>query len=245
MTDMTTTPGKLARVSRLLLANRERGSEWWWLNDEPGRPGKKRANKFLAGAIIDYQMRAHSAWELAQRRIEDDLGDPADLWDVISAKPRYLWNARWKTRPWHRFPKGHERVWLIGKAIARDYAGDARNIWREQTPAEALGRLLKAGVGPQISRMVVGALLDAREIRGKSDVKADLHVRRVLGRVLKGRKLSEDEATTATRRMYSRNPWLLDGPLYWLGKRACSETTPQCPDCYLKAECAFKAARGR
>jgi endonuclease III len=192
-------------------------------------------------------MRAGYAWDLAQQRTEIDLRDPDDLWGRITRKPLRSWNADWNdpNQRWHRFPKGHERVWRIGKRLLEEYDGDARNIWKGQSPTETLDRLLRLGVGEQISRMVVGALIDSKAIRGVGDVKADVHVRRVLGRVLTGRKFSEAEATAATRQMHSRNPWKLDAPLYFVGKDYCFESRPDCQKCDLAGECTFRARSSR
>jgi endonuclease III len=97
-------------------------------------------------------------------------------------------------------------------------------------------------VGEQISRMIVGALCDTEQIQGSGDVKVDTHVRRVLGRVLRGSPFTLSEAPIAlekTREMWRENPWLLDEPLYSLGKQFCYASNPDCDDCYLQKECTF------
>ena len=230
------------RVTGLLLKSREKES-WPWLTDMPGRAGLKRANKFFAGCIVDYQTRADFVWTRVAERIETDLSDPKQLWKRVISKPLPEWREQWKTKPWHKFPKGHERVWRIGKQIVDRYGGDVRKIWRNQRPSEVYDRLMALHVGPQISRMVIGALIDAKEVRGKGDVKADIHVKRVLGRALRGKDLSEREATEITRKMHPRNPWLLDAPLYFLGKSVCTKRNPECPKCYLRQTCAFNGNR--
>ena len=138
----------------------------------------------------------------------------------------------------HRYPKAHERVWRIGSDLIRLYGGDARNIWNGQTIQILLDRLNEIKVGEQIARMIVGALCDTNQIIGVSDVKADIHVRRVLGRILKGDKLSSEEATAETRKLFPENPWILDQPLYWLGKNVCL-SKPKCYECYLQRECTY------
>jgi endonuclease III len=142
----------------------------------------------------------------------------------------------------HRFPKAHERVWTIGKRIAQQYGGDARRIWQDQSLDAILYRLNDLRIGEQISRMVVGALIDTGQIDGKGDVKVDIHVRRVLGRVLEGHEFSADDASKVidlTREMYPENPWMLDRPLYLLGKQKCRALGPDCDDCYLRQVCAY------
>ena len=150
--------------------------------------------------------------------------------------------SRRKAYSLHRFPKGHERVWTIGKKVVQQYEGDARKIWDNQSIEATLYRLYDLGVGEQISRMVVGALIDTGKISGKGDVKVDIHVRRVLGRVLQGSEFPFDDVEKVkeiTREMHPQNPWLLDRPLYLLGKQICQAEKPKCESCYLTAECVY------
>lgn len=213
---------------------------WTWL--EPGvRPSKKNANKFLLASILDYQIKAETAWESARRLSEEFLGDTDDLWEAITACSLDEWNAKWKEYSLHWLSKAHERVYTIGRKLATYYGGDARRIWEDQSIGEVLYRLTELGVGPAISRMVVGALIDTRILSGRGDVKPDVHVRRVLGRLLMGTEFPSDrpeEAVEATRRMCPENPWLLDRGLYVLGKSVCRAKSPKCPECGMRSLCA-------
>ena len=187
-------------------------------------------------------MRAETAWANAKNLAENILGDPDDLWGRITTVSLDQWNSKRKQYSLHRFPKGHERVYTIGKRLVAQYGADARTIWEGQSIDATLHRLNDIGVGQQISRMVVGALIDAGLLHGKGDVKADIHVRRVLGRLLKGSEFTVDEARLAvdtTRRMHPANPWLLDRPLYRLGKSICVASNPRCPDCFMQSACAY------
>lgn len=93
--------------------------------------------------------------------------------------------------------------------------------------------------------MVVGALADTSQIRGNGnvkDVKADLNVRRVLGRLLTGtayRQNQDDDVVRMTRRMKRRNPWLLDYPLYSIGKNFCFANRPDCSHCDVRIVCKY------
>ena len=89
--------------------------------------------------------------------------------------------------------------------------------------------------------MIVGALIDTHKINGVGNVKADIHVCRVLGRALTGEGLTPGRATEITRRMYPQNPWFLDRPLFALGRQICVAGTPQCSKCYLRPACAYYA----
>ena len=60
------------------------------------------------------------------------------------------------------------------------------------------------GVGPQLSRMTVGVLHDTKQIEGAGELKADIHVRRVLGRVFTGDMVSAEAALDIGREMMPR-----------------------------------------
>ena len=234
---------KARNVAQILLENRD-GEDtdfWYWLR--PNQPvSQKDANKFLLASILDYQILAEAAWENARRLAEDILGDPEDLWREITSVTLPEWMSKRTEYSLHRFPKGHERVWTIGKRIVQQYEGDARKIWGNQSIDAILYRLSDLRVGEQISRMVAGALIDTGQITGKGDVKVDVHIRRVLGRVLQGQEFSlqeTDKVIELTREMYPDNPWRLDRPLFLLGKQICQAEEPECALCYLQAECAY------
>jgi endonuclease III len=232
-----------AKIAERLLKNRDEDASFWdWL--EPGKPlSRIAANKFLLGSILDYQMNSELVWGNARRLAEDILGDPDSLWETITAPSLDGWNAKRKDYSLHRFPKGHERVYTIGTRVVERYSGDARNIWAGQSLDATMHRLHELGVGQQIARMIAGALLDAGQIHGKGDVKVDVHVRRVLGRLLHGKPFPTDSQALVietTRAMCPENPWLLDRPLYRLGKSVCIASAPKCEKCYMMDICAYR-----
>lgn len=232
---------KINKITKCLLdKNAYEEGFWPWL-DKGQRVSKKQANKFMLGCILDYQILVEIAWENARRLSEDVFGDPDDLWPCITNNSKYEWNAKRKEYSLHRFPKAHERVWRIGTEIVNGYDGDARNIWVDQSPNIIIERLNKMNVGEQISRMIVGALCDTEQIQGTGDVKVDIHVRRVLGRLLQGEGFGVKESPAvldATRKMHPENPWKLDKPLFMLGKNICISSDPECDECYLQKQCA-------
>jgi hypothetical protein len=231
------------RVLRRLLSIGTEGLYWPWLQKEDGtilaRLTRKNANKFILGCIIDYQIPANKAWENAARLAETELRDPANLWETITRLSERSWMARRNKYSWlHRFPAAHRRVWRIGREIRDGYGGDSRLIWRGRSPEEVKARLLDMGLGPQLTRMAVGALIDTGHLKGTGDVKADMNVCRVLGRAVQGRPFTPAEATRVTRTMYRKNPWRLDAALFQLGRTVCG-TRPQCRRCSLAADCAY------
>ena len=235
---------KQDRVRDLLLSNREEHPPgfWSWMSRLEGQPAdKKSANKFMLACILDYQMRYQIVWENARRFAEDDLNDPDDLWDKITSIPQSIWESDgyFKKYSLHRFRAGHNRVWRIGHSIVRNYGGDARNIWRGKTANVVVKSLERIGVGPQLSRMTVGGLMDTGQIAGCGDMKADLHTTRVLGRVFTGQEVSESEAHRIAESILPGNTWQLDFPLFQLGLNICKAHDPMCQKCYLRSECRF------
>lgn len=230
-------------VAKLLVQKKDRDpSGWWWISDSGlKRLTKKRANKYLLACILDYQMNANTAWEKAERFAEKDLGDPDCLWEEITRASLSTWNENFHVHSLHRFSKAHERVWNIGKRVIEQYAGDARKIWTGLRSRDVVEKLVALGVGPQLSRMTVGGLRDCGWISGPSDVKADRFVKRVLGRVFTGDPMTEDGAILLARRLYPRDPWLLDSGLFQIGQNHCHLSSPGCGECSLRPHCTYSA----
>lgn len=237
--------GKYQRVCNLLLSNAARPDNFWpWLQVLKGqRADVRSANKFFVACTVDWQQNAQNAWSNVKRWAEVTMGDPPDLLHRIAQFYADDWQAKKVEFGLHWLAAGHRRVREIASRVVVRYAGDSRRIWEAQAPAEILRRLEELGVGPQISRMIVGALIDTGQIdlSGKPDIKADTHTRRVLGRVFRGREVDEATATTLARSVSPDNPWAIDLPLYRLGQSHCRPTAPKCPECYLRPECAYAA----
>ena len=90
--------------------------------------------------------------------------------------------------------------------------------------------------------MIVGALFDTKQISAAGELAADIHVRRVLGRVFTGDVVSADGALRIAKEMKPSKSWMLDAPLYILGKSTCKRTHPKCTSCYLGEKCKYSAA---
>jgi hypothetical protein len=197
------------------------------------------ANKFLLCCLLDWQMDSNVAWRNGERLVHE-FGDPDDIWWAITSVPDNEWKSKRDAFKLHRFPAGHNGLWRIGKLIIDLYHGDARSIWEGQSAAVTLGRLWELGAGDQISRMVTGALFDCGQVRGPSDVKADVYVCRVLARAVHGdEKINPEAAVKLTRKLHTDDPWQLDGPLWHVGKSFCHARIPNCSGCYLAPHCAY------
>lgn len=230
---------RMREIAALLLANRRGTEDWEEISHLEGKPcSKKIANKFLLCCLLDYQIRADLAWRNGNRLVKDILSDPDDVWRAITSFSETEWASKRNEYNLHRFPAAHNRLWRIGRRICDQYDGDARRIWEGLSSAAALERLEALGVGEQISHMVVGALRDCRQIpEGASDLKADVHVCRVVGRAVSGEPTDPQTAAQLARQMHL-DPWLLDWPLWNVGK-LCHARNPNCLQCYLAPHCAY------
>ena len=239
------TLNKHQSVRKLLLDHRPKkgGLDWPWLSNLKGKwADKKSANKFMLASILNYQMNATEVWDNAQRFAEKTLENPSDLWTAIIQIRKWNTPTVFRRYQLHRFPAAHQRVRRIGEEIVEHYKGDAREIWKGQTPDEVLNRLNRMRVGQKISRMIIGVLSDTKQISGVAELAPDIHVRRVLGRVFTGAVVSADEAIRIAKAMEPRKSWKLDAPLYRLGQSKCKKTNPGCEDCYLRKKCNYYTA---
>jgi endonuclease III len=232
----------LESIAALLLKNRSGKEDWGDISLLNG------ANIFLLCCLLDWQMKADVAWRKG-KELARKLGDLDDIWKTISSFSKDQWDSRYEEfgRP-HRFHKGYTRLWAIANKICAWYDGDPRRIWADKSPAEVLTRLLELGAGDQISRMIIGALRDCDKIKGaSSDVKADVHIRRVLGRAVYGEEIKASEAAKAiqlAKALNDADPWSLDWPLWNIGKSYCRPTNPSCESCYLNPHCDYYHRHG-
>ena len=228
-------------IAALLVANRDQGTDWGEFALPENRPwSKKTANRFLLCCLLDYQIPSDTAWGNGYRLIDDILGDPDDIWRVITSIPKTEWITKHGIYRLHRFPIAHQRLWKIGAEVCREFGGDARLIWQGNNAESALTTLWRIGCGDQLSRMVVGALRDCHEIvAASSDVKGDVYVRRVLGRALMGRDTDAETAVRLAARLHPDDPWQLDAQLWQVGKNWCSVKNPRCGSRYLVPHCCY------
>jgi hypothetical protein len=234
----------MQQLAALLLQNRNGGDDFGEISHLEGREcSKVIANRFLICCLLDFQQNAAVAWKKGEA-LAEHLGGAENVWLAISALPKAEWDSRYEEsgRP-HRYRWGYERLWGMANTICARYNGDARNIWCKRSPYDALVHLWAVGAGDQISRMIVGALRESGQIKGDAgDVKADVHLRRVLGRAVYGHEIGVADAAKIielTRQLHPSDPWQLDWPLWNLGRATCRATRPKCNECYLQPYCAY------
>lgn len=209
---------------------------------------------FLLGASLDRGIPAEVAWTYPLW-IHERFGhlDPArisamsleEIARVLAACPR---------RP--RYARDAPRtVKEIAGIVMTAGRGDARNLWAGRRPAEIRHVLTQVhGIGDGIAAMVIALLVRVFHVRfddadqGTMDVKADVHVVRVLtrlGLLRDGRTTNAgssrcsdaDLALEVTRSMHPDNPGLLDAPLWVIGRTWCEPAVPRCDACPVAPVC--------
>lgn len=235
-------------VSELLRFGGSGTSEWPGLSGyEPSELPQGAANRFFAGAIVDFQIKAEQAWENGRKLAEDITGDPRNMWTIVASMDADEWDAlheRPETRM-HKYKWAHSKVRRIAQSIVEDYDGDVRRIWNDGADEEEilnrLGRLGDKGVGEQLSRMILGALLDTGNAYPPADIKADVHVTRVIGRLFGcDGPMRPVQAIAVTRHLRPENPWDLDAGLYQTGRSVCHKDGPECDACEISSACRSK-----
>jgi hypothetical protein len=233
------------RVAKKLLEipNETPRAKWGAIADtSKGGCDKKIANSFLLCCLIDYQNRSDgefSPWSRGRRYFEGLKEEhQQEFWRMIAGYSKKEWEDQFSRCGLHWRHAPHNRLWQIASDICFFYDGDARRIWEGGALFDALCRLYYLGAGEQISRMIVGALKDSGYFPEKSDVKADVHVCRVLGRIF-GTEVGAREAINLTRETHPKDPWRLDWPLWNIGRSKCHPDSPQCATCELKGVCNY------
>jgi len=127
--------------------------------------------------------------------------------------------------------------------------GDASKLWKGKS-ASAVKQTFQSiyGVGPGIASMAVlliekgfGVQFDDLD-RPTMDVKADVHVIRVLSRLGILATPTKGAAIAAARRMNPAYPGALDAPLWYIGRKWCHKYRPQCTACWMRDLCPNRAS---
>lgn len=245
---------KLKKVRDILLEHRKK------IEKKYNFPGLKKykvdvkgANLFFLGAIMDYQMPADIVWDNA-RELLNKLGSK-NLWHRIveMSEEEFIKLRKNDGGCFHRFWKSKNkskrnssvaiRIRRIAENVVKNFKGDVRNIWKDKD-ADEVYRILKEKVQVNITRsdaiihMIVLALVENKIIKGSANVKPDIHVKRVLGRLFIGKELRRDEdALEIANKILPDNTYKIDLPLFDIGKNIC--TKPKCQECPLINLCKY------
>jgi uncharacterized HhH-GPD family protein len=153
------------------------------LNDLSGYP-----HAFVLACIMDRQVKAERAWAIPYR-LSKRLGN-FKFTTLAKLSLSDIKRLMSKPDPLHRFVDTMSVSMHAGiHRIADQYNGDASRIWADTPPsAEVVYRLLQfRGIGPKIATMAANILARDFKVRFSDhysiDISADVHVKRVFGRL--------------------------------------------------------------
>ncbi len=209
------------------------------LNDLTGHP-----HAFVLACVMDRQVKAERAW-LIPYRFQQKLGGDFSIQRLASLTLSDVKKLMSEPEPLHRFAdKMGDYFYAALQRIVKQYDSDASRILRDKpSSADVVYRFLEfEGVGPKIASMAANIL--AREFKlpfadhYSIDISADVHVRRVFGRLgLTTADASVEQLIFRARGLCPEFPGLMDLPAWEIGRQWCKPKNPQCTACYLSKKC--------
>lgn len=198
---------------------------------------------FILACVMDRQIKAERAW-LIPYRFQDKLGG-FSIKTLLIQSQEDIYKLMAEPEPLHRFVgKMAGFFFLAVQRIGSNYTGNASLIWKD-TPSSAtvVYRFLEFdGVGPKIASMAANIL--AREFKipfadyFSIDISADIHVRRVFGRLgLTPLDATVDQLIFRARGLHPEFPGLMDYPAWEIGRNWCKPRRPDCSGCYMNDIC--------
>lgn len=208
------------------------------LNDLTDHP-----HAFVLASVMDRQIKAERAWLIPYRFMQKIGSFSMDtLVRQSQSDVQYLMS---EPEPLHRFVDTMSDFFFKAvRRIADQYQSDASRIWQDKpSSATVVYRFLEFdGVGPKIATMAANIL--AREFKIEFadhysiDISADVHVRRVFGRLgLTPHDATVDQLIFRARGLHPEFPGLMDFPAWEIGRRWCRPKKTECSGCYMKDLC--------
>jgi endonuclease III len=192
---------------------------------------------------MDRQIKAEKAWLIPYRILEKIGGFSIEALSALSRAD--VNRLMMEPEPLHRFintmsDNFHSAV----NRIVSNYAGVAAHLWTGRpASAEVVYRFLEFdGVGPKIASMAANIL--ARDFKipfadyFSIDISADVHVRRVFGRLgLCASNATVEQVIYKARALHPEFPGIMDLPSWEVGRNWCKSRLPECEGCYMKDLC--------
>jgi endonuclease III len=208
------------------------------LNDLSGHP-----HAFVLASIMDRQIKAERAW-LIPFRFMEKLGN-FSMETLLEQSESDVHRLMTEPEPLHRFVDNMATFFFKAiQRIAEQYDSDASLIWTgKPSSAIVVYRFLEFdGVGPKIASMDANIL--AREFKIEFsdyysiDISADVHVRRVFGRLgLTPPDASIEQLIFRARGLNPEFPGLMDFPAWEIGRNWCRSKYCECGRCYMNDLC--------
>ena len=198
---------------------------------------------FVLASVMDRQIKAERAWFIPFRFMEKIGSFSMDA--LLTLTEPDVRRLMAEPEPLHRFvDKMATFFFRAVQRIGRQYDSNASRIWNDNpSSATVVYRFLEFdGIGPKIASMAANIL--AREFKVpfsdyySIDISADVHVRRVFGRLgLTPRDASVDQLIFRARGLHPAFPGLMDFPAWEIGRKWCRPRYRQCIECFMNDLC--------
>jgi endonuclease-3 len=198
---------------------------------------------FVLASVMVRQIKAERAWLIPYRFLEK-LGSftMKTLLEQSESDVRRLMS---EPEALHRFVDIMSSCFFKAvRRIADHYESDASRIWQgEPSSATVVYRFLEFdGIGPKIATMSANILVREFKIEFADyfsiDISADVHVRRVFGRLgLTPPDANADQLIFRARSLHPEFPGLMDFPVWEIGRSWCRPRKPECRRCYMEDLC--------
>jgi endonuclease III len=198
---------------------------------------------FVLACIMDRQIKAEKAWMIPYR-FQEKLGN-FSMNILAKQSETSIRKLMSKPQPLHRYVEQMSNYFFKGiHHIVNRYNSDASRIWAgKPSSATVVFRFLEfEGVGPKIASMAANLL--ARDFKipfsdyFSIDISADIHVRRVFGRLgLTSHNATVNQLIFRARDLSPRFPGLIDFPTWDIGRKWCGPKVKKCYECYMKDLC--------
>lgn len=204
---------------------------------------EEHPHAFILACVMNRQIKAERAW-LIPYRFQEKLGD-FSIETLLTQSQEDIHKLMAEPKSLHRFvDKMAGFFFLAVQRIDGNYGGNASLIWKD-TPSSAtvVYRFLEFdGVGPKIASMAANIL--AREFKipfadyFSIDISADIHVRRVFGRLgLTPLDATVEQLIFRARALHPEFPGMMDYPAWEIGRNWCKSRKPYCSNCYMNDMC--------
>jgi len=208
------------------------------LNDLTDHP-----HAFVLASVMDRQIKAERAWLIPYRFMEK-LGS-FSMGTLARQSERDIQRLMSDPEPLHRFVETMSGFFFSAvRRIADQYESDASCIWQDRpSSATVVYRFLEFdGIGPKIATMDANILVREFKIEFADhysiDISADVHVRRVFGRLgLTPPNATVDQLIFRARGLHPEFPGLMDFPTWEIGRKWCRPKKTECSGCYMKDLC--------
>jgi endonuclease III len=208
------------------------------LNDLANYP-----HAFVIACVMDRQIRAEKAWSIPSK-LKERIGS-FEFNVLYDKSERQIGKLLRSPVPLHRFTDSMAScLYSAIQVIGDNYGGNAALMWSDRpSSAEVVFRFLRIhGVGPKIATMAANILARNFKVRFRDyysvDISADVHIRRVFGRLgLTELSASIEEVIYKARALHPDFPGLLDFPCWEVGRRWCRPVKKLCSECYMEDVC--------